>query len=261
MVQLCISGLGKMGQRVLALVRDYPDIEVVSGHDPEITSLPDLGLPRLHGHGTYGAALEGADAVLIFHGDAPSSVVQAVTAAEKGIAVVIGTTGFSQEQLDWLKNKVASRVPVVWAPNFSQGANVLFWVVSEVASILGAEYAVEIIEIHHDQKKDSPSGTAKKLGQAVADARGLVYEDVVTHGRVGELGSRPEDEIGMHAVRGGDVCGEHTVSFFGQGERLELTHKAHTRDNFAHGALRAVKWVSGKGPGWYSMQKDVLGLK
>jgi 4-hydroxy-tetrahydrodipicolinate reductase len=129
-----------------------------------------------------------------------------------------------------------------------------------VARILGLDYNVEITEIHHNQKKDSPSGTARRLAECAAEALGLTYGEHVQHGREGMVGVRPRPEIGMHALRGGDVVGEHTVHFVGEGERIELTHKAHNRDNFARGALRAAEFACAAKPGLYDMQ-DVLGLR
>jgi 4-hydroxy-tetrahydrodipicolinate reductase len=142
----------------------------------------------------------------------------------------------------------------------SVGVNLLFKLTSEVASILGLDYNVEITEIHHNQKKDSPSGTAVHLAERAAQALGLNYSEDTAHGRSGMVGARPTRQIGVHALRGGDIVGEHTVSFVGQGERLELTHKAHNRDNFARGALRAAKFALHAKPGMYDMQ-DVLGLR
>jgi 4-hydroxy-tetrahydrodipicolinate reductase len=142
----------------------------------------------------------------------------------------------------------------------SVGVNLLFKLTGEVAKILGLDYNIEITEIHHNQKKDSPSGTARRLAEKAAEALDLSYDTQVAHGREGMLGARPRQEIGMHALRGGDVVGEHTVSFIGQGERIELTHKAHSRDNFARGALIAAKFAAKARPGLYDMQ-DVLGLK
>jgi len=154
----------------------------------------------------------------------------------------------------------AQRIPVVYAPNMSVGVNLLFKLTREVAAILGLDYNVEITEIHHNQKKDSPSGTAVRLAECAAEALGLDYKSDTAHGREGLVGKRPAREIGMHAIRGGDVVGEHTVSFFGQGERVELTHKAHNRDNFARGSLVAARFAAAAKPGLYDMQ-DVLGLK
>jgi len=148
----------------------------------------------------------------------------------------------------------------VHAPNMSVGVNLLFKLVREVAAILGESYNVEIVEAHHNRKKDSPSGTALKLAERAAEGLGWNLDEVLRHGREGLVGARPSREIGMHAVRAGDIVGEHTVMFVGPGERIELTHKAHNRDNFARGALLAAKFAVTARPGLYDMQ-DVLGLR
>ena len=169
--------------------------------------------------------------------------------------LVIGTTGHSAVQLVELRSKA---IPILLAPNFSVGVNLLFWLTEKAAAILGPEYDAEIVEMHHRLKKDSPSGTAKRLGEIISEARDQKHS--VQHGRVGIVGPRPENEIGIHAVRGGDIVGEHTIYFAGAGERLELTHRASSRETFARGALRAADWLIGKPVGWYEMA-DVLGLR
>ncbi|HEY0257177.1 MAG TPA: 4-hydroxy-tetrahydrodipicolinate reductase, partial [Candidatus Methylacidiphilales bacterium] len=151
-------------------------------------------------------------------------------------------------------------VPVVFAPNFSIGVNLLFYLTQIAAEVLGENYDEEIVEMHHRQKLDAPSGTARRLAEILAKASGGTYEELALHGRHGDVGARPKRVIGMHALRGGDVVGDHTVHFSTVGERLELTHRASSRDTFASGALRAAQWACGQKPGLYSMQ-DVLGLK
>jgi 4-hydroxy-tetrahydrodipicolinate reductase len=150
-------------------------------------------------------------------------------------------------------------VPVILAANFSVGVNTLFWLSRRAAELLGDSFDIEIVETHHRLKKDAPSGTAKRLAQLLAEARDLSYADNIAHGREGQVGERPSNEIGVHAIRAGDVVGEHTVIFAASGERLELTHKASSRDTFAVGALRAALWIIGQPPALYSME-DVLGL-
>jgi 4-hydroxy-tetrahydrodipicolinate reductase len=208
--------------------------------------------------GTAQEALANAD-VLIDFTAADACVENLRAAAASGKPAVIGTTGLSDAQKAEIA-ELAKQVAVVLAPNMSVGVNVLFKLTREVAAILGLDYNVEIIETHHNQKKDSPSGTAVRLAECAAEALGLSYAEDVTHGREGLVGARPARQIGMHAIRGGDVVGEHTVSFIGQGERIELIHKAHNRDNFARGALRAAQFVLTAKPGLYDMQ-DVLGLR
>jgi 4-hydroxy-tetrahydrodipicolinate reductase len=158
-----------------------------------------------------------------------------------------------------LVEELAKSVPVVFSPNFSVGVNTLFWLTRKAAQMLGEDFDLEITEMHHRLKKDAPSGTAKKLAEILCEVRKLDYAKDVRHGREGLVGERSAKEIGVHSIRGGDVVGDHTVTFAGAGERLELTHKASSRETFALGALRAARWVIGKSPGLYSME-NVLGL-
>lgn len=179
-------------------------------------------------------------------------------ASIQGKAMVIGTTGFSDEQKDTLID-LAGKIPIVMAPNMSIGVNVMFKAVGMLTEMLGEDYDIEIVETHHRFKKDAPSGTAKGLAQRVAQARGVELSDHARYERNGIIGERSQGEIGIQTLRAGDIVGEHTVLFAGTGERIEITHRAHSRENFAKGALRAAKWLDGKGPGLYSMI-DVLGL-
>lgn len=203
-------------------------------------------------------ALLKADVLIDFSSPA-AAVANVHAAAELEKPAVVGTTGLSDAQASDIAAS-AHMVPVVFAPNTSVGVNLLFKLASEVAGVLGLDYNVEIVETHHRLKKDSPSGTAKRLAECVAESLGMNYNDHVKHGREGIVGERPQVEIGMHAVRGGDVVGDHTVYFIGQGERIELTHRAHNRDTFAKGALRAAQFALAAKPGLYDMQ-DVLGLR
>jgi len=175
-----------------------------------------------------------------------------------GHGAVIGTTGFTEEQFQWVE-RISRRAPILLAPNMSVGVNVLFELVYNAVQMLGPEYDIEITEMHHRFKKDAPSGTARKLGEVAMAARGGDYLRDTRHGRQGITGERTKGEMGMHALRGGDVVGDHTVVLATLGERIELTHRAHTRETFARGSLRAARWLSGKPAGLYSM-KDVLGL-
>jgi 4-hydroxy-tetrahydrodipicolinate reductase len=186
------------------------------------------------------------------------SVAIATYCSANGIPLVVGTTGHSIDQMDQLRAR-ASRIALLWTPNFSVGVNLLFWLAEKASQILGPEFDAEIMEMHHGLKKDSPSGTAKRLGEIIAKTRSLEYDQAARHGREGLVGERTSNEIGIHAIRGGDVVGEHTVFFAGAGERIELTHRASSRDTFAKGALRAADWLIGKPAGWYEM-RDVLGL-
>ncbi len=256
---------GRMGRRILELAAAAEDIGIGSAFDlPEVAGEEiavglDGGSPRAVELAPDAAtAIARADVLIDFTvADACLEHVRAAT--EAGKPSVLGTTGLSEAQKAELA-KFAEKVPIVFAPNMSVGVNLLFKLTQEAAAALGLDYNVEITEVHHNQKVDSPSGTAVRLGELAAEGLGLNYEKDTVHGREGMVGKRPQREIGMHALRGGDVAGEHTVAFIGQGERVELTHRAHNRDNFARGALIAARFAVEAASGLYDMQ-DVLGLK
>ena len=153
-----------------------------------------------------------------------------------------------------------SEIPIVWASNFSTGVNTLFWLTRKATEVLGTDFDLEVVEMHHRLKRDAPSGTAATLAEILAEVRKVSLEKELRHGRDGIVGERTDSEIGIHSLRGGDVVGDHTVVYAGNGERLELTHKAASRDTFANGALRAATWACGQAPGLYNME-NVLGLK
>ncbi|MFM1919230.1 MAG: dihydrodipicolinate reductase [Candidatus Hydrogenedentota bacterium] len=265
-MKICMAGAcGRMGQRILEMAAAAADVEVGAAVD-----LPANAGKLLHFGAESGnpasiaveadlaAAMAKADVLIDF--TAPQVCVEnASLAAGLGKPSVIGTTGLSPEQRERLV-ELARTVPIVWAPNMSIGVNLLFKLTTQVAEKLGLDYNCEIVEIHHNLKKDSPSGTAARLAENAATALGLDYETETAHGREGILGERPRREIGMHALRGGDVIGEHTVYFIGPGERIELSHKSSTRDHYARGALTAARFVLAAKPGLYDMQ-DVLGLR
>jgi len=204
------------------------------------------------------AALPSCDALIDFT-HATSTVAIAEACAAAGKILVIGTTGHHDDAHRRIL-ELSKVIPIVFAPNFSVGVNTLFWLTRKAAEILGPDFDLEVVEMHHRLKKDSPSGTARRLAEILADVRQLNYNTDVMHGREGMVGERTNVEIGMHAIRGGDVVGDHTVIFANIGERVELTHKASSRDTFAKGALRAARWAQAQKPGLYDMQ-DVLGLK
>ncbi|MBX7257268.1 MAG: 4-hydroxy-tetrahydrodipicolinate reductase [Candidatus Hydrogenedentes bacterium] len=264
-MKIAVAGAcGRMGRRILELaiaegleIGGVFDLPAASG--TQITVGTESGKPQtltlLPG---VSEALAVSDALIDF--TAPAATLENVkAAAAANKPIVIGTTGITESQKAEIA-AAATKVPIVLAPNMSVGVNLLFKLTSEVAAILGLDYNVEIVEVHHNLKKDSPSGTAVRLAERAAEALGLDYAKDTAHGREGIVGARPSRQIGMHAVRGGDVVGEHTVSFIGNGERVELVHKAHNRDNFARGSLRAARFVTTAKPGLYDMQ-DVLGLK
>ena len=203
------------------------------------------------------ALARGQAEVVIDFTSPQASVAHARLCAERGVPLVIGTTGLSEEDQAAIA-EAARRVALVLAPNTSVGVNVVFQVAAQLARALGDGYDVDILEAHHRMKKDAPSGTALKLAEVVAGALGRGPEDF-TLARAGQVGARPAREIGLQALRGGDVVGEHTVYFFGEGERVELTHRATSRDQFARGAVRAARWLVGRPAGLYDM-RDVLGF-
>ncbi|MCX7826770.1 MAG: 4-hydroxy-tetrahydrodipicolinate reductase [Verrucomicrobiae bacterium] len=244
MIKLVVNGSkGRMGRAILGLAREDADFSVVG----EV----DLG-------DDINAAAAGADVIMDFSLHS-ATLGAARAAANNKAALVIGTTGHSADAKKAIADAVRG-IPVVWAANFSTGVNTLFYITRKVAEILGPGFDQEIVEMHHRLKKDAPSGTAERLAQILADVKQRQLKELARHGRAGIVGERTPDEIGIHAVRGGDVVGDHTVIFAAPGERVELAHKATSRETFARGALRAAKWVVGKPAGLYDMQ-DVLGLK
>ncbi|MBL26096.1 MAG: 4-hydroxy-tetrahydrodipicolinate reductase [Rhodospirillaceae bacterium] len=203
------------------------------------------------------AFFEAADAVIEFSSPA-ATVAHAALAAAAGTAHVIGTTGLDAEQTAALE-RAAGSVPIVWAPNMSVGVNLLLALVRQVAGVLDEDFDIEVLEMHHHHKVDAPSGTALALGRAAAEGRKVALDEVACRARDGQVGARPRGEIGFATLRGGDVVGDHTVMFAGPGERIELTHKASSRQIFARGAVRSALWVQGRKPALYGM-RDVLGL-
>ena len=244
MTRVLINGAkGRMGQVLLACASHQSQIE--------ITGAVDVG-------DDLAAHLPDCEVVIDF---TLHSVTTGVTelCAQQGKAVVIGTTGHSDAEKAVIRT-AARQIPMVWASNYSTGVNTLYWLTRKAAEILGPNFDLEIVEMHHRLKKDSPSGTATTLLEILGDVRKLQLAEALRHGRHGIVGERTAGEIGIHAVRGGDVVGDHTVIFAANGERVELTHRASSRETFANGALRAAEWVVGRAPGIYDMQ-DVLGLK
>jgi 4-hydroxy-tetrahydrodipicolinate reductase len=243
MTRVVLNGYkGRMGQALLACAKQIPDWTWAGQTDVG----DDLA-----------QVLPGADAVIDFSFHAATPAVAALCAAQ-GKALVIGTTGHSPEEQAAIR-RYQTTIPMVWASNYSTGVNTLFWLTRKAAEILGPDFDLEVVEMHHRLKKDAPSGTATTLGEILAEVRRWQWDEAARHGRHGIVGERTSTEIGMHSIRGGDVVGDHTVIFAANGERVELTHKASSRDTFARGALRATQWVVGRKPGIYTMQ-DVLGL-
>lgn len=267
MLNIIVSGAsGRMGSRIIALSKEYKDIKLVGaverkdhkniGQDiGEFIGLGKLGIKLTNNINNIG---EKADVIIEFS-NPEASIEHLKTASDNGISMVIGTTGFSKEKAAEIKS-YTQKIPCVLAPNMSIGVNIIFRVLTDIARVTGDDYDIEIIEAHHRLKKDAPSGTAMKMAQVLATALNRNLEDTAVYTRKGLIGERSKKEIGIQTIRAGDIVGEHTVIFGGLGERIEITHKASSRDTFARGALKAALWVSKQKPGLYDMQ-DVLGLK
>ena len=267
MIKIIVAGAtGRMGSRIVALSTDYKEIQLAGAFERKghASAGKDIGL--LSGCGECNVPLADNVESIIDSGDViidftmPESTLNNVQlAASKKKAMVIGTTGLSSQQIETIR-KYTKEIPVVLAPNMSVGVNLLLKVLKDVAIVLGDDYDIEIVEAHHRLKKDAPSGTALKMAQVIAEAVDRNLDEVAVYARKGITGERTKKEIGIQTVRAGDIVGDHTVLFGGLGERIEITHKASSRDTFARGALRAALWLTDKKPGLYDMQ-DVLGLK
>ena len=266
-MRVAISGAaGRMGRTLVAACVDRPDFECVgaleqSGHDAigsDAGTLAGSGVIGVEVTDDPGGFLDAVAGVVDF--SFPSATVSlAERCRAAGTQIVIGTTGFSAAERSRVE-ACAADIPVLIAPNMSIGVNACFHLIETASRILGGETDIEIIEMHHRNKVDAPSGTAVRMGEIVATALGRDLADCAIYGREGHTGVRDRKTIGFETVRGGDAVGEHTVMFAGSGERVEITHRAGSRLNFAHGALRAARWLRERGPGLYDMQ-DVLALR
>ena len=256
-----LGAAGRMGQNLIRCGVKTPGCEITAA--VERPDFPGLGQPvreeSLPAPLAYTAEWPaGADAVIdfTFHTAVSENLSRAIA---NGQAYVLGTTGLTEEEQEKVFG-AARQIPVVWAPNMSTGVNLLLELVRRSAEILGSDYDIEIVETHHRLKKDAPSGTAIGLAQAAAAGRKVALKEVACYGREGIVGERPVGEIGIHALRGGSVVGDHTVHFMANEERIELTHRASSREAFAKGAIRAALWLEGKKPGLYNM-RHVLGFE
>ena len=238
-----LGAAGRMGHMLCDLVDRSEELELVAKCDVREE------YPR-----TWPAETE-AVIDFTFHEAVPENITKA---AEDGVVYILGTTGLTDEE-QAVVDAAAKKIPVVQSGNFSLGINLLLGLVRKASEILGVEYDCEVVEMHHRHKKDAPSGTALMLAKAAADGRGQDFDDVSVFGREGIVGERPQGEIAVHALRGGSVIGDHTVMFAGDVERVELVHKAQSREAFAAGALRAALWAVDKAPGLYNM-RDVLDI-
>jgi 4-hydroxy-tetrahydrodipicolinate reductase len=267
MIKAIVTGAaGRMGGRIITLIAETEGIELAGA--VEMKGHPAIGRDAGEqlGLGRTGVSIEDDLGRCIGRGDVvidftahEVSLGNLGVAAAHGKAIVIGSTGFTAEEMKRVR-EIAPSVRCLLTPNMSVGLNVLLKVLADVAPLLGEDYDVEIVEAHHHMKKDAPSGTALKIAQVIARSLGRDLEQVGVYSRKGMIGARTKREIGIQTVRAGDIVGDHTVIFGGMGERLEFIHRAHSRDNFARGAVRAAFWIVGQENGLYDMQ-DVLGLK
>ncbi|MCH5277830.1 MAG: 4-hydroxy-tetrahydrodipicolinate reductase [Desulfovibrionaceae bacterium] len=260
-VTLIVMGAaGRMGATLARLISEAPDLTLGAvleraGHESQLAPWSTAGTIVETNPAMALAALPGAVVVDFTAPDATMNTAR--LAAEHGNPMVIGTTGLTDDDTSELR-RLAQRIPLLLSPNMSVGINVLLEVLPELTRLLGDAYDVELTEIHHNHKKDAPSGTAVRLAEALADAKGWNLDKAGCYGRAGMTGERPHTEIGVHALRGGDVVGVHTVYYMGPGERIEITHHAHSRENFANGALRAARWLVTQKPGRLYSMHDVL---
>ena len=257
---------GRMGGRIISIIDETEGIELAGAVESEGSEAIGKDAGEISGIGRICVEIVSSLEDVMSNGDVlidftfPDVTLKNMEVVRKfKKAAVIGSTGFSDGQVSDLKD-IAGTVPTVFAPNMSVGVNVMMKLVSQAAKIIGDSFDIEIVETHHKMKKDAPSGTAMKLGEVLAESVGRKLSEVGVFERQGMIGERKPDEIGIQTLRGGDVVGDHTVYFYGSGERLEVTHRATSRDTFATGAVRGALWIVDKQPGLYDMH-DVLRLK
>ncbi|MFA0834306.1 MAG: 4-hydroxy-tetrahydrodipicolinate reductase [Methanobacterium formicicum] len=272
MINVAVTGAGgRMGSMIINTILQQDDMQVVAAIEAPNTPLEGKDVGEVMGIGPINVPIVGAEKlretlnvkkpdVLVDFTIAAAAVGTIKTTAESGVNLVVGTTGFTEEQMKSNQSAIeTNQVGAVISPNMAVGVNVFFKVVEELASIL-TDYDVEIIEAHHKHKKDAPSGTAVKAAELIAGALNRNLDEVGVYGREGMVGERTPEEIGIHAVRGGDIVGDHTVLFAGDGERLEIVHRAGTRQAFVNGVIKAVRYVVTAEKGKISNMDDVLGL-
>jgi len=267
MVNVIVAGAaGRMGCRLVDLLKRSDSLALVGAVEGKGHQAIGMDVGEAAGCGATGVSIQDDLSSVMDLGDVvidfsipPASLAHLTVAAENKRAMVIGTTGFSSGDLKKIQDLTQS-IPCVVSPNMSVGINLIFKVIADIAKTLGDHYDIEIVEAHHRLKKDAPSGTALKMAQVLADATGRDLEKVGVYSRKGLIGERKRNEIGIQTIRAGDIIGDHTVLFAGIGERIEVTHRAQSRDTFAAGALRAAQWVVSQPPGLYNMH-DVLGIR
>jgi 4-hydroxy-tetrahydrodipicolinate reductase len=273
MIKVAVTGAsGRMGSKIIKNILPEEDLELVAAIEAPNTPFTGRDAGEVIGAGTIGVEITPATElktvleetkpdVLVDFTIANAAVETIKTASECGVNLVVGTTGFSDEQLNWIKKVIEeNKIKAVIAPNMAVGVNVFFKVLKDLAPIL-SDFDVEIIEAHHKHKQDAPSGTAIRAYEIIAQQLGRDTCEVGVYGREGQVGERTPDEIGMHAVRGGDIVGDHTVLFAGDGERLEIIHRAGSRQAFVNGVIKAIRYIPTAPEGKISDMGDVLGLK
>ena len=265
---IIIGACGRMGKLLVEGVAQEDDLELVGA--VEAPGVPGVGKDagEVAGAGTLGVkivddsqlseVMKNGDVAINFITPKEAVLNHLRVAVENEKPMVIGTTGFSDEEIEIIR-ELTSKIPCVMAPNMSVGINLMLKVVRDIASVLGDDYDVEVIETHHHFKKDAPSGTAARIAQVLADALGQDLKETGVYGREGIVGERPSKEIGIHAVRAGDIIGDHIVLFGGIGERLEITHRAQSREPYVKGALKAARWIVTAPKGLHDIS-EVLGL-
>lgn len=267
MIDIAVTGAaGRMGKAIIAAIAATPSASLSGALEREGSTFLGMDAGQTAAGAACGVditasaeeAFKGANVIIDFTVPDASMKVLEYAAAHK-IAVVLGTTGFSHHQRDEIK-ELGAKLPIVMAPNMSVGVNLLLKLVHETAAVLGNGYDIEIVEAHHRHKKDAPSGTAIRIAEVIADATKRDLEKTAVYERRGIVGERRPEEIGIQSIRAGDIVGDHTVIFAAPGERIELVHKASSRETFAAGAVRAALWLAPRPVGVYDMQ-DVLGLK
>ncbi len=267
MTKVIVAGAaGRMGRRICAMVQEHSGLTLSAAFEQAGSPFVGKDIGEVAGFGPIGVTIADSLEAVIEQGEViidftfhKATMEFIKVAAQYGRAMVIGTTGLTAENLTELRETAAAHFPCVQAPNMAVGVNVLFKLAERTAAVLGDAYDVEIVEAHHRMKKDAPSGTALKLGEMAAAGLGRNLAEVGVYERHGMIGERTDKEIGIQTIRAGDIVGEHTIYFAGAGERIEITHRASNRDNFASGAALAAAWVADKPKGLYSMF-DVLGL-
>lgn len=267
MIKVIVAGAaGRMGSRLVALIRDSTALTLAGAIEGKGHHALGEDAGEIAGCGRVGIAITDDLSSILDRGEvvidfsSPEATMNNLRiVARHRRAMVIGTTGLGAMELDELKS-LARQVPCVFSPNMSVGVNLIYKVIGEMAKILGDEFDIEVIEAHHRMKKDAPSGTALKIAEVLARAVNRDLDQVGVYARKGLIGERKKQEIGIQTIRAGDIVGDHTVLFGGLGERIEVTHRASSRDTFARGALRAARWVIRQPAGLYDMM-DVLGLR